>query len=159
MITKDYGTISFVYDTDELFDAACLISSYITKSLISEQGGAADGFVMSDDERELFDVCVKKTVPNIFESMLKMTTAENSFSDNNTIAFTIDDNNSYNENAVLLVDNTISECLKFGVLSEFYSICVNPDIQRISNEKYMESILLLNQRLFQLKKKPISSLY
>lgn len=160
MVTKNNGNISFTYNVKTLFDEVGLISSYMTKNLVNEQGSVMDEFVMSEDDNELFDMCVKQTTPNIFEGMLKMAAFVKGFDyKDNTITFSINDNDSYNENTLSLVDSTILECLKYGVLSEYYLICTNASLQSLANKKYAEAMLLLNQRMFQLKKKAISSLY
>lgn len=158
--TKSKGTITFSFETDKLFNDVCLISSFMTKNLVIDNGSALDEFAITDDEKELFDVCVQQTIPNIYESILKMTTCINGYeSSNGNIKFSVIDNNAYNDNVLPLVESTLYDCLKFGVLTEFYSMCVNPSLQGIANKKYSESLLLLNNRLFQIKKKGVSSLY
>lgn len=160
MATTENGKITFSFTTSQLFNDVCLISSFMTKNLMNENGSALDDFAITDDERELFDVCVKQTTPNIFESMLKMTKCTEGYvNDGTNISFSVKDNYAHNENAITLVESTIYDCLKFGVLSEYYSMCINAPLQSIVNKKYSDALLLLNQRLFQLKKKSISSLY
>jgi hypothetical protein len=73
------------------------------------------------------------------------------------IEFNIQNNDSYNANVLSLVDATLLNCLKYGVLAEFYSICVNAELFRIAQDKYTTSLFQLKQRLFQLKKKTVSS--
>lgn len=160
MATIENGVITFSYSADDLFNDVGLISAYMTKDIKNEQGSVIDEFAITDDERELFDVCVKQAVPNIFDAMLKMSTCTEGYNiDGGYIEFSVRDNQSYNKNSLPLVESTIYDCLKFGVLTEFYSMCIHPDLKRISNEKYSEEILLLNNRLFQLKRRKVSSLY
>lgn len=160
MTTKSKGTITFSYTTADLFNDVGLVSAFMTKNLVNENGSVMDEFIITDDERELFDVCVKQTLPNIFDEMLKMTTCVKGYNnDGTTITFSVADNNAYNENALPLVEDTLFDCLKYGVLSEFYSICTNGALHAIVRGKYEEMLRLLNQRLYQLKKRSISSLY
>lgn len=158
--TKNKGAIIFSYATADLFNDVCLVSAFMAKNLVNENGSVMDEFIITEDERELFDVCVKQTIPNIFDEMLKMSTCVNGYENDGTnINFSVTDNNAYNENALPLVDATIYDCLKYGVLGEFYSICINTDLHAIVRGKYEELLRLLNQRLYQLKKRGISSLY
>jgi hypothetical protein len=160
MVTKEKGAIAFSYNNDDIFNDVGLISAYMTKNLANEGGSLMDEFIITDDERELFDVCVKQAVPNIFDEMLKMSTCTKGFENKDgKIKILVADNKAYNENVLPMVDATIYDCLKFGIIAEFYSICVNATLQSIARNKFAETMMLLNKRLFQLKKRGISSLY
>lgn len=171
---KEVGNITFYYDSDKLFNDVSLMSAYMTKNLASEKGSLMDDFNISDDEKDIFAVCVRQTLPNIYETMMKITSGVDSAFDDEVkvatteteglkraagtyIEFTMQDNEAYNNNVLNLVDATLLNCLKYGVLSEFYSICVNGDLYRIAQDKLTVSLFQLKQRLFQLKKKVVSS--
>lgn len=182
MFGKTQGKITFYYDSNNLFNDVSLLSAYMTKNLATESGSAMDEFAITDDEQEIFKLCVKQTLPNIYESMLKITNGtQRSFSDEHNVSgeviddepkegtlgrvdgkyaeITIQDNNAYNINVLTLVDSTIEECIKYGVLAEFYSINANATLQSIAQSKFANCLLLLNQRLFQLKKKAVTPIY
>lgn len=171
---KETGNITFYYNSEELFNDVSLMSAYMTKNLKNESGSAMDEFSISDDEKGIYDVCVRQTLPNIYETMIKITSGvDNAFDDNvevksqengglnrkvgTYIEFTMQGNEAYNENILSLVDATLLNCLKHGILAEFYSICVNADLYRISQDRFTTSLFQLKQRLFQLKKKSVSS--
>lgn len=204
---KTTGNITFYYDSDKLFNDVSLMSAYMTKNLKNEGGSAMDEYSISDDEKDgVYGVCVRQTLPNIYEAMLKITSGvESAFNGeyiveigeerktqtsgtgtsavttempvnkdatgkdlnakDNTLGrfagayveFSIQDNDAYNNNVLNLVDATLLNCLKHGILAEFYSICVNADLYRISQDKFTASLFQLKQRLFQLKKKSVSS--
>jgi hypothetical protein len=171
---KATGSITFYYDSDKLFNDVSLMSAYMTKNLRSETGSMMDEFNISDDEMDIYKVCVRQTLPNIYEAMMKITSGvANAFDDDvtvsakeqsglkreagNYIEFTLQDNDSYNENILNLIDATVLNCLKHGILAEFYSICVNADLYRVAQDKFTTSLFQLKQRLFQLKKKVVSS--
>lgn len=171
---NDSGNITFYYDKDKLFNDVSLMSAYMTKNLSSEKGSLMDEFSISDDERDVFDVCVRQMLPNIYETMMKITSGvSDAFTDCETVTgkevsglgrdagvyieFTMQNNESYNTNVLNLVDATILNCLKHGVLAEFYSICINTELFRLSQDKFTASLFQLKQRLFQLKKKLVSS--
>lgn len=169
MIKKETGVIGFYYDSKKLFNDVSLMSAYMTKNIKGEAGLMMDEFSISDDEEDIYGVCVRQTLPNIYETMMKITSgvedafdddAETTDNDNKTvrcIAFKIQDNDAYNENVLSLVEATLLNCLKHGILAEFYSICVNAELYRIAQDKFTTSLFQLKQRLFQLKKKSVSS--
>ena len=171
---KATGSITFYYDSDKLFNDVSLMSAYMTKNMKSEAGSMMDEFNISDDEKDVYKVCVRQTLPNIYETMMKITSGiTDAFDDEVTVSaeestglkrkvgtyieFTMQDNDSYNKNVLNLVDATLLNCLKHGVLAEFYSICVNAELYRIAQDKFTTSLFQLKQRLFQLKKKSVSS--
>lgn len=160
MATTTNGTITFSYTTDTLFNDVELISAFMTKDLVDSNGSATDKFIITEDEEELLDLCVKQVVPKIFEYMLNISKCATGYLyENGNIAFSVKNNNAYNENVLPLVDSTIYDCLKYGTLSEYYSICTNVEVYNIVKLKYEEMLRLLDQRLYQLKKRSISSLY
>lgn len=171
---KEEGKITFYYDSDGLFNDVSLMSAYMTKNLKGESGSLMDEFSISDDEKDIYKVCVRQTLPNIYETMMKITSGiDSAFDDEvtvsskesgglkrdagNYIEFTMQDNDSYNKNVLNLVDATLLNCLKHGILAEFYAVCVNADLYRIAHDKFTSSLFQLKQRLFQLKKKVVSS--
>lgn len=171
---KTDGIIAFSYNSDNLFNDVSLMSAYMTKNLKTEVGSVMDEFNISDDERDIYDVCVRQALPNIYETMMKITSGvDNAFSDEielttdetdglkrakgKYIEFNIQNNDAYNSNVLNLVDATLLNCLKYGILAEFYSICVNVDLHRIAQDKFTTSLFQLKQRLFQLKKKSVFS--
>lgn len=160
MATTTNGTITFSYTTEELFNDVEMISAFMTKDIVDETGSATDKFIITEDEENLLDLCVKQVVPKIFEEMLNISKCATGYSyENGNISFSVKNNNAYNENVLPLVDSTIYDCLKYGVLSEFYSICTQASLYGIVKAKYDEMLHLLDQRLYQLKKRSISSLY
>lgn len=160
MIEHKDRKIAFSYNSDELFNDVSLVSAYMTKNIITDSGTALDEFAISEDERDVFEVCVKQTLPSIYETLMKMSSGiEDAFKyENKIIEFNIVDNSAYNRNVLKLVESTLLECMKYGVLTEFYSMNMNATLQQASQRKFADYLLLLNQRLFQLKKKTVSSI-
>lgn len=173
---KEENTYTFSYNRDNLFNEVSMLSAYMVKNLSAETGTVLDEFSISDDEKDVFDICVKQTLPNISEILMKLSSCiTNAFNGEITVAtdetsglkrkagtyidFTIRDNYAYNANVLPLVDATIEDCLRYGILSEFYSINTNETLQSLTRTKFINLLQLLNQRLLQLKRKSTSSLY
>lgn len=177
---KEIGTITFYYNSKGLFDDISLMSAYMTKNLSNESGSTMDEFNISDDEEDMYKACIRQTLPNIYETTMKITSGvEDAFEDcvkvvsdettesltglgltrkaGDYIEITLQDNDAYNKNVLSLIDATLLNCLKYGILAEFYSICVNMDLYRIAQDKFMANLFQLKRRLFQLKKKAVSS--
>lgn len=159
MVKRDSDKIKFYIKSNELFNDVSLLSSYMTKNVVTKEGSALDEFVISEDEKDVYEVCVEQTIPHIYEAMLKITNGVDNAFDNTVgeISFSVVDNSAYNDNVLILVDATIRDCMKYGVLAEFYSINTNVDLYTLAKNKHAENMRLLQQRLFQLKKKAISS--
>ena len=171
---KSKGTITFSYNSKDIFNDVMLLSSYMCKNIVMQNGSALDEFAISEDEEEVYKVCVKQTLPAIYDAMIKITSGvDGAFNDSFVVAeeekdglcrkegtyieFTIKDNKEYNKNVLSLVDATLRDCVKYGTLTEFYSISLNGELFGLAQDKFVSNISQLKQRLFQLKKKSVSS--
>lgn len=173
--------IVFFYDRDTLFNDVSLMSNYMSKNLSTKEGSAiTDEYAISDDEKDLVNVSIRSTLPDIYEAMTKITNSvipafdddvvepagskgKDISGDNVTIAaghyveFSLLDNNSYNANVITMVDASLYNCIKHGTLKEVYSTIVQPDFFKLSAERFVAELFKLKQRLFQLKKKSVVS--
>ena len=163
--TSTTGKIKFYYKRDVLFNEISLMSNYMAKNLSTKDGNSlTDDYAISDDEKDLVDVCIRAVLPDIYESMTKITTSvTNAFDDDTVISsdhcvvFTIQDNDAYNDNVLTLVDASLNNCIKYGTLKEIYSTIVNPEFFKVAAERFVAELFKLKQRLFQLKKKSVVS--
>ena len=163
--TSTTGKIKFYYKRDVLFNEISLMSNYMAKNLSSKDGNSlTDEYAISDDERDLVDVCIRAALPDIYEAMTKITSAvTNAFDDDaiisgdHCVVFTLQDNDAYNSNVLTLVDASLNNCIKQGTLKEIYSTIVNPEFFKISADRFVAELFKLKQRLFQLKKKSVVS--
>lgn len=160
MYKNEDGCISFCYDSDQLFNDVSLLSAYMAKSLSVGENSVVDEYSISSDEREIYNECVNQALPSICEELIKLTSfVSNAFESNLLLEFKINDNSAYNENILGLVDSTLLNCIKYSVLSEYYSICTNPTLYGLARQKFDTNLFQLKQRLFQLKKKSVSPQY
>lgn len=179
---NDPDRIVFLYDRDILFNDVSLMSNYMVKNLATKDGNSlTDEFAISGDEQDIVDVSIRSTLPDLYEALTKITTAVvPAFDDKHTYAtstnigkditnanvtvsagdyveFYILDNKSYNANVITMVDASLYNALKYGVLKEVYSNLVNMDLYNLCNARFIAELLKLKQRLFQLKKKSVVS--
>ena len=170
---KANGCLTFYYNSEELFNDVGLLSAYMTKNLVSDAGSTSDEYNITEDERDVYNICVKQAMPIIYENLVKLTShIDDAFSEviinggendglnreaGTYVEFNLKDNGAYNKNVRTLIDATLYDCIKYGVLNEFYSICVNADLFRIASDKFTASLYNLNKRLFQLKKRSVAS--
>jgi hypothetical protein len=75
----------------------------------------------------------------------------------NYVEFNILDNAAYNANVITLVDASLYNALKQGILKEFYTTVLQPDFFKVCSERFVAELFKLKQRLFQLKKKSVVS--
>ena len=171
----------FYYNRDVLFNDVSLMSNFMAKNLSSKEGNSlTDEYAISDDEKDLFDVCVRACLPDIYEAMAKITNAViPAFEDDvqedgtksgedisgtavtvaagNYVEFTLQDNDAYNANVLSMVDASLNNALKQGVLKEFYSTVIQADFFKVCTDRFIAELFKLKQRLFQLKKKSVVS--
>lgn len=171
MYSKDTTnkTIEFKYKRDVLFNDVSLMSNYMSKNLSSKDGNSlTDDYAISDDEQDLVYVCIRATLPDIYEAMVKITHAVSSaFEDDKVVSeggqsvhyvsFTMQDNDQYNANVLTMVDASLYNSLKYGTLKEVYSTVVQPEFYNTCANRFVGELFKLKQRLFQLKKKSVES--
>lgn len=157
-ITNSTGTITFSYSNDELFNDVSLLSAYMVKNMAVQSGSALDEFAITSDEKDVWGVCLKQALPNIYDAFLKISSGvTNAFSsDASKVDINIKNNGAYNTNVLSLVDSTLRDCINYGTLVEFYSINLNDVLLNLARGKYAECMFQLNKRLFQLKKKLVN---
>lgn len=165
--TAGSGKIKFYYDKDTLFNDISLMSNYMCKNMTSKDGNSlTDEYAISDDERDLVDVSVRATLPDIYEAMVKITNSINAaFEDADTetvsgktcVSFTIQDNEAYNGNVLTMVDASLYNCLKYGTLREVYSTITQTEFFNLCTARFLSELFKLKGRLFQLKKKSVVS--
>lgn len=173
--------ILFYYNRDTLFNDVSLMSNYMCKNIATKDGNAlTDDYAISDDEKDLVNVAIRATLPDIYESMTKITNSvvpafEDEVTEAGTksgtdisgtsvtipegkyVEFTLLDNEAYNANVISMVDASLYNCIKEGVLKEIYSMIVNADFFRLCADRFVSELYKLKSRLFQLKKKSVVS--
>ena len=178
---SDPAKIVFFYNRDTLFNDVSLMSNYMAKNLTSKEGNSlTDDYAISDDENDLVAVSIRSTLPDIYESMTKITSGVvPAFDDSVTesagtkgkdisgndvsiaagdyVEFYLLDNSAYNANVITLVDASLYNALRQGVLKEFYTTVLQPEFFKICSERFVGELFKLKQRLFQLKKKSVVS--
>lgn len=158
--TTKKGAITFKYNAEELFGSVCLLSAYMAKNIVTEAGPALDQFCITEDERQIYDECLRQTFPNIYANIMDMADCRDGAfydgTDDPEVSISIKNNNAYNINVLGLVDATLHDCLKYGILSTFYSINTHEALYSIAKGKMEASLSQLRTRLFQLRKKPVS---
>ena len=144
MIQQTTGKIKFYYKKDTLFNDISLMSNYMCKNMTSKDGNSlTDEYAISDDERDLVDVSVRATLPDI--------------SGETCVSFTIQDNEAYNGNVLTMVDASLYNCLKYGTLREVYSTITQTEFFNLCTARFLSELFKLKGRLFQLKKKSVVS--
>lgn len=160
--TTKKGAITFSYDSETLFNDVCLLSAYMTKNIVMESASALDEFCITEDERDIYNECLKQALPDVFESVLDMgACGDGAFSDGvstgGAVTISLRNNNAYTRSALDIVDSTMNDCIKYGVLSRFYATCMHDALLVLSKQRYEDGLSQLKRRLFQLRKRPVTS--
>ena len=174
--------IVFFYNRDTLFNDVSLMSNYMAKNLATKDGNSlTDDYAISGDEQDIVDVSIRAALPDIYEAMTKITTAvipafddKHNYASSTTVGkdiennnvtaaagdyveFYILDNQAYNANVITMVDASLYNCLKQGVLKEFYSTVLQPEFFKVCADRFVAELFKMKNRLFQLKKKSVVS--
>lgn len=174
--TKDTsnGTLVFHYASDDLFNRINALSLYKGKAIKNQAGESMiDEVAMTAGERDAFNIFMPSAATKVFSLVIKMTNSVSNaliingvvnFGDasdsdlTNQYALTIEDNDAYNDNCLLQVDNGILDLLTFHCLSDWYELMNLDDQAAKMLAKYNEMRLeMVNKRLFDLRK-PLLSL-
>ncbi len=168
--------IKFLYNRDTIFNDVSLMSNYMSKNLSTKDGASlTDEYAISDDEKDLVKVCIRACLPDIYESMAKITNAvsfafdddveeeagtdqrQASYAAGHYVEFLLQDNGAYNDNVLTMVDASIYNAIKLGTLKEVYSTLTQPEFFNTCATRFLGELYKLKQRLFQLKKKSVVS--
>lgn len=157
-INTENNVILFQYVVADLFNNVSLKSSYKAR-VVSEDGRVVDEMSMLDDDKDAFRANIQKILADIYERIVKLTSAvENAYNvDETNISIKMQNNDAFNANVLDIVDTSIYDCLEMGSLKEWYSVCGKIDFEQEYAAKYNAALSLLSNRLFQLKKKSIKN--
>ena len=157
-IDKENDLIVFQYDTADLFNNVSLKSSYKSR-FVSEDGRVVDEMTLMDDDRDAFEANLQRILADIYERIIKLTSAvDDAYStEEGNISIKMQNNDAYNTNILGLVDASIYDCLEVGSMKEWYSVCGKTDYEQEYAAKYTAALSLLSSRMFQLKKKSIKN--
>lgn len=157
-IDKENDLIVFQYDISDLFNNVSLKSSYKSR-FVSEDGRVVDEMTLMDDDRDAFEANLQRILADIYERIIKLTSAvDDAYStEEGNISIKMQNNDAYNTNILGLVDASIYDCLEAGSMKEWYSVCGKTDYEQEYAAKYTAALSLLSSRMFQLKKKSIKN--
>lgn len=177
MYTKDTanGTIVFHYPSADLFSRICSLTLYKAKTIKNPdtKEPMIDEYAMTAGERDAFDIFMSRAAIKVFVKIQKMTfsvtgalvmDAAVDFGDasdsDQTVqyAFSIEDNEAYNENAIQTVDDGIKDMLTYLVMADWWELHGLTNEASIELAKYNElRIEMEGKRLFDLRKPLINA--
>lgn len=170
MYLKETGPppiIKFYYYTGSLFDDISLRTLYRAKNIRDAQGEALiDDLAITNDEKDAFNTFLKTAIYEIYEVVIKMTsgvTTDPLFinvpqilgtNSNQFISgFRILDHEAYNNNVLLIVDNSIFQFIRYSILAEWYELVGQSDDAVLwETKKKIIKMELITKKLFQLRK-------
>lgn len=173
--TTDSGNkvIIFHYATEDLFDAAQILSMYRAKNIIDtkKEESQIDEVGISEDERDLFKVFAKVAIFDAFAQVVKMTKGVPSspwvdqvvyigdsstsgyVTDEKSYGFMIFDREAYNVNVVQLVDHGILQFMRNEILFNWWSTSgIQTEADKAEKTWRESRQTLVNKYLFQLRK-------
>lgn len=159
--------ILFYWQKSSLLANIQLRTKYRAKTLFNEKGESqVDEYSMSNDETDAFLLFAEQAFNDIFSIVLKMTTGVTTdpliIDDtayigatgiNNCYGFKIVDEDAYNVNNLLTVDDGVKQYIEAHIMASWYKLVgLKEEYALWESEKYDVRSDLLNKRLFQLRK-------
>lgn len=181
MYTKEVpGQIIFYYPHAQLFDEVQHQSAFMCKNIVSKEGeDLSERYAITDDEKQMFEICIGETMPDIYDTMKPLThgityAVYDSITgwdikrldwshlaqldvdpDANYVIVRIQDNEAYNPNTVKLVDSALRSTIEQGVIANFYMRVTHPEITKMSSTMYTGQNQALASRIIPLRKKSV----
>lgn len=181
MYTKEVpGQIIFYYPHSALFDDVQHQSAFMCKNIVSKEGeDLSERFSITDDEKPMFQLCLRETMPDIYDTMKALTHgipdavydtitgADLKMLDYSHLAqldvdnhadyavVRIQDNEAYNPNTVRVVDAALRSSIEQGVLSTFYTRVTHPEITKMAATMFVGQMQALASRIIPLRKKTV----
>lgn len=70
------GEITFFYTHASLFDDVQHLSAFMCKNIVDKEGGdLSERFAITDDEKGMFDICLREALPSIYGTVKVLTHA------------------------------------------------------------------------------------
>lgn len=176
------GQIIFYYPYSALFEDVQHQSAFMCKNIVAKEGGdLSERYAITDDERGMFELCLRETVPDVHDIISVLTHGIDDAiyvkisgtdfialdpealspspaiisTTEDYVVFRTVDNLAYNPNAVALVDAALQSTLEQGVLSNFYTRVIHPDLTKMASGMFVGQGGALAQRIIPLRKKSV----
>ena len=172
------GEIIFYYAQQGVFDDVQHQSAFMCKNIVTKEGeDLSERFAITDDEVNMFGLCLREILPTIYEAVRPLTHGiDNALNDEMTgaqikeiselssldvddaakyIVIRLQDNGAYNPNELKIADSTIRSSIEQGVLSEFYSRVVHKELTEMSGALFSTQVSALTRRIVGLRKKTV----
>lgn len=168
------GEIAFYYAHPDLFEDVQHQSAFMCKNIVSKEGeDLSERFAITDDEIGMFEICLKETLPDIYDAVkaltynieyavypditgedIESTIGQFDVDNEKTYVFIrLNDNGAYNPNTPRAVDLALRSTIVQGVLANFYTRVTHPELTKLSASMYAAQMNALTQRIIPLRKK------
>lgn len=173
------GQIIFYYPHSTLFENVQHISAFMCKNIVSKDGeDLMERFAITDDEEPMFQICLRDTLPSVYESLKVLTHGiDDAFNNGLTgaqlkaldsslatlpvtdaekyVVIRTVDHQAYNPNDVGLVDETLQSAIEQGTLADFYTKVPHDTLTKITAAQFTTQITVLARRIIGLRRKSI----
>ncbi|MDR0755100.1 MAG: hypothetical protein LBF04_06905 [Prevotellaceae bacterium] len=155
MVSVSNDILTFAYRTKQIFSLVKLITSYRARDLADKDGNlVGDTLMLTDDERDLFDLIVNKAAMTVCDELMKLNEGDNQMFiiDNNRLIFNIVNHKKYNVNALQSCDTAILDLLNTSCVQQFYDIINQTEQSELYKVKSVEAAAVLHERAYELRK-------
>lgn len=172
---KQQGKIIFYYAHADLFDDVQHLSAYMCKNIANKEGDdLSEKYAITDDEEPVFGVCLRETLPNVYEAVKPLThgledaitdsmsgtdlatlTGETVTADETYAVIVTHDHMGYNPNDVKIADSALQTAIEQGVIAEYYARVMAADLTDMSLKMSAATLESLEKRLLPLRRRSV----
>jgi hypothetical protein len=155
MVSMSNDRLTFAYETKQIFAFVKLITSYRARDLADKEGKlVGDALMLTDDERDLFDLTVDKAAMLVCDELMKLNEGDSQMFiiDSERLIFNIKNHKKYNVNALHACDTAILDLLNISCCQQFYNIINQTEQAEQYTAKLVEAATVLHERAYELRK-------
>lgn len=152
MYKRTKGWFVFSYDRGELFESCSLKSAYLSRGVKDKDGGyAGDDLVLTEDERDAFDECLRACVADIFSVLSKMCPLDAKAIDaEDEVVFRAREGGCSDRDAKI-VDGKFLDTLAHGVLRGWFALCGEAKLSESCAGAFQEGCKSLWSGMFRMR--------
>lgn len=174
------GQIVFYYTHHDLFEDVQHQSAFMCKNIVSKEGDdLMERYAITDDEEGMFKICLRETIPDIYDTLkglmhgidgaitesitqseIRTSAPSEAFArlftdDGPYLLIRMNDNGAYNPNDIQQVDTALLSTLTQGVLFNFYTRVMHPELTKLAATTFTGQNQALAARTMPLRKKTV----
>lgn len=159
-VSGNPNKIDFKYDIFSMYNSVSLRTTYRANMFKNQEGEAQlDDVAITTSEKDIVLELAKQATYEVFSELFKIAdgisgsiTVPATVTSGSFIIGSILDNAAFNNNVLPAIDSKIENCLRYYIMSEWYSMAGMKEDSTESYAKYKSNLIRMKNLSFQLRK-------